>query len=488
MVKPIIASTSYQALYAEAKSDYASGNMKKARDELVEAADLLNRLSLLAEGEEKEKLQERRDKLRFISKLISTAPIPVLSASSSKPTEADQSSIESSQFQNDESQVPQTDGGDFFPAEKPTITLEDVAGLEDVKRQIDEQIVKPRENPELYAKFKKSRGSGILLYGLPGTGKTMIAKAIANKLNGAFFSIKCSDILSKWVGESEQNIKKLFVSAHNFPVSIIFFDEFEAIGASREDTEKAEKNIVPEILAEMQGFEEHPDSTLICIAATNRPWMIDSAFLRPGRFGTHFRVDLPNPDARRQIFKMKLKGIPCSSELNFDEMVQLTDGFNSADIADGFIEKMKQSAIDRNLRNGIETQIEEEDVQAAVNSVKSSVSQSDVDNIKRFEAGEMDKNLTGFAPEPKPNVSFNDVAGLENVKTEIENEIIKPRIHPEIYASFGKKIETGILLYGLPGTGKTMIAKAIANELDAAFFQSAALTFFLNGSGEASRM
>jgi transitional endoplasmic reticulum ATPase len=108
----------------------------------------------------------------------------------------------------------------------------------------------------------------------PGTGKTMMAKAIANELNGAFFSVKCSDILSKWLGESEQNIKNLFATARQYPVSVIFFDEFEAIGASREDTDKTQKDIVPEILAQMQGFESY-ENTCICIAATNRPWMID---------------------------------------------------------------------------------------------------------------------------------------------------------------------------------------------------------------------
>jgi transitional endoplasmic reticulum ATPase len=132
----------------------------------------------------------------------------------------------------------------FAPEEKPNVTMADVAGLEDVKKEIDEQIIRPHQNPELYAKFNKSMGTGILLYGLPGTGKTMVAKAIANELDAAFFSVKCSDILSKWVGGSEQNVKNLFDSAHKYKTAIIFFDEFEAIGSKRED-EDSSKALVP---------------------------------------------------------------------------------------------------------------------------------------------------------------------------------------------------------------------------------------------------
>ena len=199
-------------------------------------------------------------------------------------------------------------------------------------------------------------------------------------------------------------------------------------------------------------------------------WMIDSAFLRPGRFGTHYRVDLPNKEARLQLFKMKLKDLPVSPELDFDHLAEITDGYNCADIADGFVEKMKQSAIDRSLENHQESAIDETDVEEAERAIKSTVSESDVENIKRFEAGQMDKNLTGFAPEEKPSVTMADVAGLDNVKKEIDEQIIRPHQNPELYAKFNKSMGTGILLYGLPGTGKTMVAKAIANELDAAFF------------------
>jgi transitional endoplasmic reticulum ATPase len=275
----------------------------------------------------------------------------------------------------------------FAPEEKPTVTMDDVAGLEDVKKAIDEQIIRPHQNPELYAKFNKQMGTGILLYGLPGTGKTMVAKAIANELDAAFFSVKCSDILSKWVGGSEQNVKNLFDSAHKYKTAIIFFDEFEAIGSKREDDNTSTKALVPEILAQMQGFHTSKNELLV-LAATNRPWMIDSAFLRPGRFGIHIRVDLPDEQARMAIFQNKLAKIPCAPDLDLAKAVRLTEGYSAADVSDGFIEKLKSLAIERALSGGGDERINNDDIEKASQLVKSSVSPDDVEALKRYEEGD----------------------------------------------------------------------------------------------------
>ena len=180
--------------------------------------------------------------------------------------------------------------------DKNAITFDDIAGLERAKESFREKVILPFEHPELYKKFGKKAGGGILLYGLPGTGKTMFAEAAANEVDALFLPIKCSDIKSKWYGESEQKVKEVFVKARKSKKAIIFFDEFEAIGSKRTDnSDNANNDLVPEILAEMQGVESSKcESTIVVIAATNKPWMIDSAFLRPGRSDEKMYIPLPD--------------------------------------------------------------------------------------------------------------------------------------------------------------------------------------------------
>ena len=203
----------------------------------------------------------------------------------------------------------------------------DVAGLKEAKDEIRRLVIEPRKHPELYEKFKKKKGGGILLYGVPGTGKTMFAQAIATELDAAFFAVKCSDIASRWFGDSEQNVKRLFAEARKHPCSIIFFDEFEALGAKRDSYSTVMKRLVPELLAQMQGFEKS-ENTLLVIAATNRPWDIDSAFLRPGRLNTSIYVPLPDEEARRTIIKKQLDGVPLVEGFDFEKVVSVTDKFN----------------------------------------------------------------------------------------------------------------------------------------------------------------
>lgn len=181
------------------------------------------------------------------------------------------------------------------------IKLEDVVGLDDVKKSIEEKILLPIKHKELYEKYDKQTGGGILLYGLPGTGKTMFAKAIANEIDAQFFSVKPGDLKNMFVGESEKLIKELFTKARSYKKSIIFFDEFESIGGKRTNrvTRPNVSNIlVPELLAQIQGINkeenENENELLLIIAATNRPQDIDSALLRPGRFDTKIYVDLPD--------------------------------------------------------------------------------------------------------------------------------------------------------------------------------------------------
>ncbi len=271
------------------------------------------------------------------------------------------------------------------PMEKDTqISFDDIAGLEDAKRAFREKVINAFEHKELYEKYGKKVGGGILLYGLPGTGKTMFAEAASNETESLFLDIKCSDIKSKWYGESESKVKSIFEKAHKAKRAIIFFDEFEAIGAKRtEDCSGGNNDLVPQILVEMQGYGSNSaTSTVLVIAATNKPWAIDSAFLRPGRFDEKIYIPLPDFEARKKMFEIKLHSIP-QKGLDYDYLAQITDGFNGADIG-AFCDKLKMIVINRSIETNEEYPIEMSDVEVVKDMIKSSVSQEDVELLLEF--------------------------------------------------------------------------------------------------------
>ena len=266
-----------------------------------------------------------------------------------------------------------------------SITFNDIAGLDSAKEVFREKVVLPFEHPDLYKKFGKKSGGGILLYGLPGTGKTMFAEAASNEVDALFIPIKCSDIKSKWYGESEKNIKDIFNKARKSQRAVIFFDEFEAIGSKRTDSaDNGNNDLVPQILAEMQGVgTSTSESTIVVIAATNKPWSIDSAFLRPGRFDEKIYIPLPDAKAREKLFELKLKNVP-SENLDYQKLSSATDGFNGADITE-FCEKLKMLAINKSIKDGKEHLISMDDAIKVSNSIKSSVSYEDIERLKQFE-------------------------------------------------------------------------------------------------------
>jgi len=222
---------------------------------------------------------------------------------------------------------------DWMIKEKPDLKFDDVAGLEEVKSDIKLKMLYPFSHPELAKKFGIKAGGGVLFYGPPGTGKTMLAKATAGELDAAFFVVSPADIMSKWVGEAEQNIKKLFDAAKAEKRSIIFIDEIEAlIPARRDDGSSVMQRVVPQILQSVQGFVENKESSVMLMGATNVPWQLDPAMLRPGRFDEKIYIPLPDKPAREKILEINLRKRPIATDVLYASIAQKLDGYSGADI------------------------------------------------------------------------------------------------------------------------------------------------------------
>ena len=227
------------------------------------------------------------------------------------------------------------DGGaeKWIVKEKPKLRFDDVAGLEGVKEDIRLKMIYPFEHPELAQKFGIRPGGGVLLYGPPGTGKTMLAKATAGEIDATFFRISPADVLSKWVGEAEQNLKKLFDAAAAEKRAIIFIDEIESlVPARRDEGSSVMQRVVPQILQGMEGFDEKDVSPILFMGATNVPWQLDPAVLRPGRFDEKVYIPLPDLAARRKMLDIYLAKRPLADDLNLESLATRLDGYSGADI------------------------------------------------------------------------------------------------------------------------------------------------------------
>lgn len=230
---------------------------------------------------------------------------------------------------------------------RPSERLADVAGLDEVKRELQEKVIGPLQNPKAYQHYKVKGGGGILMYGPPGTGKTFLAKAVAGEVDAAFFNVNAAQIKNKYVGESEKNIESLFKEARQHKRSIIFIDECDNI-LGRKGNQKV--NTVNQFLTMMDGFEKN-DNLLMIIAATNRPEALDSAITRPGRLGSRIYVGPPDLEARKAIILNNMDGAPMDEALPLDELAEMTDGYSGADMKE-VCEQMKLSALTRDLGSG----------------------------------------------------------------------------------------------------------------------------------------
>lgn len=267
-----------------------------------------------------------------------------------------------------------------------SLTFDDVVGLDDAKEAIRSAIVYPFQYREIYRAFKRKSGGGILLYGAPGTGKTMIAKAIAGEIDAEFISVNCSDIYSKWLGESQQNIKRLFDRARQAERAVIFFDEFETLGGSRSseggDTSNTINGVVCELLAQIDGFCSDGNSTVLVIAATNRPWDIDSALLRSGRFERHLYVAMPNESARIKIIQKQMSELPIE-EIHYDELGSRTEGFSPADITE-VCNRVKDRAIMRSIGESGISKITRDDFTKVLSKMRSTVDPAELKRLSCF--------------------------------------------------------------------------------------------------------
>ena len=302
---------------------------------------------------------------------------PAKSTSSSKPDDEGDASSEDSE-----------DGGKAWQsAEIPNVHFEDIVGLEDVKKAIRVRMIYPIKHPEIYKLYNKTSGGGLLMYGPPGTGKTMIAKAIACEVGAKFYAIKGSDLRSKWVGESEKNISSLFETARNDKLAIIMIDEIDTILGQRGEDKHNDK-VVNEFLQQIDGFMGRAENLLL-LAATNRPWDIDSAAMRSGRFSEKIYVPLPDAPARKFLFEKNLKDVPIDSSVDLDYLADITEGYSGADIAEicdkAKIEPLLKSITLQEAGKFDENNIIKLSKLDLVNAIKTVRKASNKEEIKKFE-------------------------------------------------------------------------------------------------------
>jgi SpoVK/Ycf46/Vps4 family AAA+-type ATPase len=243
----------------------------------------------------------------------------------------------------------------------------DVVGMEQLKKTLRLQIIEPFRNPGVFQRFRKKSGGGVMLYGPPGCGKTMIARAIATECGAEFESVGISDVLNMWIGESERNLADLFEKARSRRPCVLFFDELDALAYSRSKASSgAAHTVVNEFLAQLDGFADDNEGLLV-LAATNMPWDVDPAMLRPGRFSRQVFVPPPDATARRQIIELRLQDIPCA-DIDSDIIAARTEFFSGADI-DGLLDIAKETVIADILDSGTERELLTADLMDALDVI-----------------------------------------------------------------------------------------------------------------------
>jgi transitional endoplasmic reticulum ATPase len=341
----------------------------------------------------------------------------------------------------------------------PDVTYEDIGGLDRELEQVREMIELPMRHPELFRRLGIDPPKGVLLHGPPGTGKTLIAKAVANEIDAAFHNISGPEIMSKYYGESEEQLREVFEEAEEEAPAIVFIDEIDSIAPERSEAGgDVERRVVAQLLSLMDGLEDRGE--VVVIGATNRVDAIDPALRRGGRFDREIEIGVPDRDGRREILQVHTRNMPLSDDVDIEGFADSTHGYVGADL-ESLAKEAAMSAL-RRIRPQID--LEEEEIDAEV------LESLEVDQDDFGEA------MKGIEPSALrevfvevPDITWADVGGLEDTKERLRETIQWPLDYPEVFETMDMESAKGVLMYGPPGTGKTLLAKAVANEAESNF-------------------
>jgi transitional endoplasmic reticulum ATPase len=355
----------------------------------------------------------------------------------------------------------------------PEVTYEDIGGLEDEIQQVREMIELPLKHPEVFQQLGIDAPQGVLLHGPPGTGKTLLAKAVANEADATFMSINGPEIMSKYYGESEKQLREKFEEAQDNSPAIIFIDEIDAIASKRSEVGgEVERRVVAQLLSLMDGLEEREN--VIVIAATNRVDAVDEALRRGGRFDREIEIGVPNRSGRKEIMQIHTRNMPLTDDVDLDQIADKTHGYVGADLQ--AVAKEAAMAVLRRVLPEIDL---DEEIPSDVME-KLVVSRNDmVEGIRKVQPSAMREVMVEV-----PQVTWDEVGGLKDTKEKLREMVEWPQKHPERFQRMGIDVPKGILLYGLPGTGKTLLAKAVANEANANFISIKGPEIFSKFVGE----
>lgn len=351
----------------------------------------------------------------------------------------------------------------------PEVTYEDIGGLHEEITKVREMVELPLKYPEIFERLGIEAPKGVLFFGPPGTGKTLLAKAVANETNSHFILINGPEIMSKFYGQSEANLRQKFEEAQKNAPSIIFIDEIDAIASKREETPgEVEKRVVAQLLSLMDGLQSR--GKVVVIAASNVPNLLDPALRRPGRFDRELEIGVPNQEGRETIMKIHTRSMPLAKDVNIKKIAEMTYGFVGADLS-ALAKEAAMIVLRRVLPEikfkGKKDKDKEEEIAPLPKEVleKLIVAQKDFkEALKVVRPSAMREVFVEV-----PNIKWEDIGGMEDSKKELKESVEWPLQHPKSFSRLGIRPPRGILLYGAPGTGKTLMAKAVATESGANF-------------------